>query len=72
MLIDDAGYSWLSNQHGLTIDTVMAFDLVLPTGEIKVVTASSDPDLFFALKGGGNNFVSQTSSLARIRLFTVD
>ncbi|KAG6908411.1 hypothetical protein DXG01_004772 [Tephrocybe rancida] len=50
------GYSWLTNQHGLTIDTVVAFELVKPSGAIVTVTATSDPNLFFGLKGGMNNF----------------
>lgn len=50
------GFSWLTNQYGLTIDTVVAYELVKPTGEVANVTANSDPDLFFALKGGLNNF----------------
>ena len=43
------GYSWKSNQYGLTIDTVTEFELVLPCGEVKVV-AEKDEDLWFALK----------------------
>ncbi|KAJ7046172.1 hypothetical protein C8F04DRAFT_1322856 [Mycena alexandri] len=35
---------------------VTAYELVKPNGKIVTVTAASDPDLFFALKGGGNNF----------------
>ncbi|KAG7446652.1 FAD-binding domain-containing protein [Guyanagaster necrorhizus] len=50
------GFSWLTNQYGLTIDTVVAYELVKPNGEIATVTANSDADLFFALKGGLNNF----------------
>lgn len=50
------GYSYLSNEHGLAVDTVVAYELVIPTGQIKKVTANSDPDLFFALKGGSNNY----------------
>ncbi|KAG6908410.1 hypothetical protein DXG01_004771 [Tephrocybe rancida] len=50
------GYSWLTNQYGLAIDTVVAFELVKPNGDIVAVTATSDPDLFFGLKGGMNNF----------------
>ncbi|KAN0100246.1 hypothetical protein V8E55_000230 [Tylopilus felleus] len=49
------GYSWHANQYGLTIDTVEAFELVLPDGTVTNVTALQ-PDLFFALKGGFNNF----------------
>ncbi|KAG9084980.1 hypothetical protein FS749_004777 [Ceratobasidium sp. UAMH 11750] len=50
------GYSWLSNQYGLTIDTVTAFEIVLPNGTITTATETTNPDLFFGLKGGSNNF----------------
>ncbi|KAG5649719.1 hypothetical protein H0H81_002373 [Sphagnurus paluster] len=50
------GYSWLTNQHGLTLDTVQAFELVKPNGVVSTITRASDPDLFFGLKGGMNNF----------------
>ena len=44
------GYSFKTNQYGLTIDTVKEFELVLPNGTVTTVTSSSDPDLFFGLK----------------------
>jgi FAD/FMN-containing dehydrogenase len=44
------GYSWKTNQHGLAIDTVQAFELVLPNGTVTTVTALSNADLFFGLK----------------------
>ncbi|EPS98357.1 hypothetical protein FOMPIDRAFT_83615 [Fomitopsis schrenkii] len=50
------GYSFKTNQHGLTVDTVRGFDLVLPNGTATNVTESTNPDLFWALKGGFNNF----------------
>jgi len=50
------GYSWLTNQYGLTLDTVQAFELVLPNGTVMDVTDSSNPELFYGLKGGYNNF----------------
>ncbi|KAF5385518.1 hypothetical protein D9757_005411 [Collybiopsis confluens] len=50
------GYSWKTNQYGLTVDTVTAFELVKPDGCVANVTQASDPDLFFALKGGLNNY----------------
>ncbi|KAF9815956.1 hypothetical protein IEO21_04283 [Rhodonia placenta] len=50
------GYSWLTNQYGLTLDTIQAFELVLPNGSIVNVTDSNNPDLFYGLKGGYNNF----------------
>ncbi|TFK49560.1 FAD dependent oxidoreductase [Heliocybe sulcata] len=50
------GYSWLTNQYGLTIDTVTGYELVLPNGTVASITDSSNPDLMFALRGGYNNF----------------
>ncbi|KIL59111.1 hypothetical protein M378DRAFT_85489 [Amanita muscaria Koide BX008] len=50
------GYSWKSNQYGLALDTVTAFELVKPDGEIVSVTESTEAELFFGLKGGYNNF----------------
>ena len=44
------GYSWLTNQYGLTVDNVVGFELVLPSGDVTKVTQDSNPDLFFALK----------------------
>ncbi|KAJ7462427.1 FAD-binding domain-containing protein [Mycena latifolia] len=50
------GYSWKTNQHGLTVDTAVAYELVKPNGDIVTVKADCEPDLFFGLKGGLNNF----------------
>lgn len=50
------GYSWLTNQYGLTVDTLTQFELVQTDGTVVAVTESSDPDLFLSLKGGMNNF----------------
>ena len=52
------GYSYKSNQHGLAIDSIVGYNLVLPNGTVTYVTQSNNPDLFFGLKGGFNNFVS--------------
>ena len=43
------GLSYTSSQYGLAIDTVQAFELVLPNGTITTVTADNE-DLFFGLK----------------------
>ncbi|SJL13225.1 related to 6-hydroxy-D-nicotine oxidase [Armillaria ostoyae] len=50
------GYSWLSNQYGLAIDNVVAYELVAPNATVVTVREENDPDLFFSLKGGGNNY----------------
>ena len=44
------GYSWKTNQYGLAIDTIMAYELVKPDGSVVTVTEVSDPELFFGLK----------------------
>lgn len=50
------GFSWYTNQHGLAVDNVITFDLVLPNGTYVNVTEKSQPDLYFGLRGGLNNF----------------
>jgi FAD/FMN-containing dehydrogenase len=50
------GVSWFTRLWGFTSDTVVSFDVVTPDGELVRVTASSDPDLFWALRGGGGDF----------------
>jgi FAD/FMN-containing dehydrogenase len=40
----------------MTIDSLVSVDLVTADGELHTVTEGSDPDLFWALRGGGGNF----------------
>lgn len=48
--LSSEGYSWKTNEHGLAVDTVTAFELVKPDGDVVTVTQLSDPQLFFGLK----------------------
>lgn len=50
------GISYFSPRYGWTCDSVSNFQVVLVDGSIVDANASSNPDLFFALKGGNNNF----------------
>ncbi|KAG2359550.1 hypothetical protein BDR07DRAFT_1462475 [Suillus spraguei] len=50
------GYSCLSNEYGLAVDNVVSFELVMPNGTVANITSSSNPDLFYGLRGGFNNF----------------
>jgi FAD/FMN-containing dehydrogenase len=43
------GYSFLSNQYGLTVDNVAGYELVLPNGTVINVTSNVD-DLWFGLR----------------------
>jgi FAD/FMN-containing dehydrogenase len=50
------GLGWLMAKYGLAADNVLAIELVNAAGDVVEVTESSDPDLFWALRGGGGNF----------------
>ena len=50
------GLGWLMAKYGLAADNVTAVELVTADGDVLDVTAESDPDLFWALRGGGGNF----------------
>ncbi|GJJ09904.1 hypothetical protein Clacol_004128 [Clathrus columnatus] len=50
------GFGYLSGRHGLTIDNVVQATIVLADGSIVTASETSHPDLFWAIRGGGNNF----------------
>ena len=50
------GIGFLVRKNGLTIDDLLAAELVTADGEIVEVTEESDPDLFWAIRGGESNF----------------
>jgi FAD/FMN-containing dehydrogenase len=51
-----AGIGWLMGRYGLAIDNLAGVELVTAAGEVLTVTADTDPDLFWGLRGGGGNF----------------
>jgi FAD/FMN-containing dehydrogenase len=55
------GLGWLMAKLGLAADNVTSIELVNAEGDVLDVTATSDPDLFWALRGGGGNFGIATS-----------
>jgi FAD/FMN-containing dehydrogenase len=50
------GVGFLVRKHGLTVDDLLAAELVTAEGELLRADAESHPDLFWALRGGGGNF----------------
>ncbi|KAF8148698.1 FAD-binding domain-containing protein [Crassisporium funariophilum] len=50
------GYSPFSPERGLAIDNILGAVVVLANGEIKRTSATEEPDLFWAIRGGGNQF----------------
>ena len=55
-LVLGGGTGWLNRLHGLSCDNVAGFTLVVANGSIVHANAKENPDLFWALRGGGGNF----------------
>lgn len=60
------GYGPLSPTYGLAIDNMLSADIVLPNGNLVTANADENPDLFWAIKGGGGNFGVVTSMTVRL------
>lgn len=55
------GSGWLERKHGFACDNLLSVELVTADGEIVTASSEENPDLFWALKGGGGNFGVATS-----------
>jgi hypothetical protein len=60
------GLSWFGRAYGLAAHSILAADVVDAGGELRRVTAESDPDLFWALRGGGGDFGIVTAMEIRL------
>lgn len=60
-LILGGGFGWLTGKYGLTIDQLLSVDLVLADGSQVTASESSNPDLFWAVRGCGASFGVATS-----------
>ncbi|KAM6494399.1 FAD-binding domain containing protein [Amanita muscaria] len=59
------GYSNLSGQYGLSIDNILEATVVLADGRIVTCNAAQEPDLFWAIRGAGNQFGIVTEFVLR-------
>ncbi|KAI0179263.1 FAD-binding domain-containing protein [Hypoxylon sp. FL1284] len=60
-LVLGGGLSYLSDLYGMVCDNVVAYEVVLADASVVEATAENHPELFWALKGGANNFGIVTS-----------
>lgn len=50
------GFGWLMPKYGMALDNVRSVDMVTANGEVLRAAADENPDLFWAVRGGGGNF----------------
>ena len=64
------GVGWYARKLGLSANSVVAIELVTPDGRFRRVDLEYDPELFWALRGGGGNFGIVTA--IEVQLFPID
>ena len=55
------GEGWVRRKHGMAVDNLLSAQVVCADGQVLTASADSNPDLFWALRGGGGNFGVVTS-----------
>ena len=55
------GLSWLGRRYGFACNRVIAIEVVTADGEPRILDADNDPDLFWALRGGGGGYAIVTA-----------
>ena len=55
-LTTGGGIGYMARKYGLTIDSLLAVEIVTAGGDILIADADNHPDLFWAVRGGGGNF----------------
>jgi FAD/FMN-containing dehydrogenase len=50
------GIAWLMGKYGMAVDNLLSAEVVLASGDVVSASEDADPDLFWAIRGGGGNF----------------
>ncbi|KAJ0103722.1 FAD-binding domain-containing protein [Diaporthe amygdali] len=60
------GFHYFINKYGMAMDNVISYDVILGNGTQLTANSTSNPDLFWALKGGANNFALVTKFTLKV------
>ena len=55
------GEGWVRRKYGMAVDNLLSAQVVCADGQVRTASADSNPDLFWAIRGGGGNFGVVTS-----------
>ncbi|MCH8991065.1 MAG: FAD-dependent oxidoreductase [Acidobacteria bacterium] len=50
------GFGWVMSSYGMAVDNVLSVEIVTADGEVQRASKDENPDLFWAVRGGGGNF----------------